>query len=476
MKIALITCSIGGIDEVKKPCEQNTKYDYYCYDETNLPFPLPNLNDRLKAKYIKTQMHRFLPHYDVFIYVDGRVEIIKETFIEEFVAKLQGKDIVLVDHQERKSVFEELNYILEHIKKGNHYLCSRYEDQQMEKELAFYEENEKDLENVTLYGGGFFARWNSKEVNEAMDEWWRRTIEFSCFDQAMLAYVVGKYNLEKFVFDRFDVLGNLLHLGKHYMEYINLSYENVYTTIKDHLRRKAPLAVIRYGDGEAMLLDDDLAASNDYKKHVFKRQLGKTVSEEQQREIIEHLRKAYNLAHIIGIPTPRHERKEEGYWKKAIPILFNVFEDKNDLPDFCSIDLHYDFMNNEILDKLLMNRETLYYISSHNLDDKLKAKYNIKNVYSFQIAPEMKFSPDYKGDVHYPDQFNKIREWIDKIDCKGELCLVGAGVVGKIYNIWFKERGGVSVDIGSVFDNWAGVLTRGVGRGAGVKDDNKFKL
>lgn len=468
MKVAVITCSVGGIDEVKKPVEQNTRYDYFHYDENNLPFPLPNLSQRLQSKYLKCQTHRFLPDYDLYIWIDGRVEVIDDKFVETFTDKLQGHDVVVVEHLERKSVFEEMDYIIDHIKKGNHYLCSRYEDQQMEKELAFYEANKKDLKDVGLYAGGFWARWNRKDVNDCFDEWWQRTIEFSYFDQAMLAYVLGKYQLKLNVLDRYDVLGNLLHLGKHTLNPINLSYEDVYLLIKDHLRRKASLAVTRYGDGEAMMLDDS-TESVEYKNHVFKRQLGKDVTEEEKAEITSSLLSAYKVADVIGIPTPRHKGL---YWEKANHILMSQLDT---VKDFCSIDLHMELLNNKALDKLLQDREHLFYISCHNLDEELKSKYNIKNVYSYIVAPELMFYPDYNGMKHYPDHFNKVYEWMDSVGCRGELCLVGAGVIGKTYNAWFKMRGGISIDLGSVFDLWAGNNTRRSGQGKDLID-NTYKL
>lgn len=471
MRIAIITASVGGIDEVVKPVEQNTKYDYYLFTEYNLPFPLPNLDNRLKSKYIKAQLHRFLPEYDIYIWIDGRIKVVSDTFVEHFVQQLQNQDVVVVNHNERKNVFEEIEYILDFIKKGNHYLCSRYENQQLEKELEFYNENNVHLKNVALYAGGIWARWNNKKINSCFDEWWRRILEFSYFDQTMLAYVLGESKLKLKALDWNDVFEDFVILGKHTMDNINFSYEDVYLLIKDHLRRQVPLSVLRYGDGEAMLLDKDLDVSQEYKDHVFKRQLGNGVTDLQKQEIIDHLSYAYLNSEVIGIPTVRHERKE-GYWGKAFGILNDRLKDRK---DFCSIDLHFDFLNNQIFDKLLTDRENLFYISSSNLDQQLKDRFNIKNIYSYIIAPEMKFSPDYNGIKHYPDHFNKVRDWIDSVGCRGELCLVGGGVVGKLYNVWFKERGGISVDIGSVFDNWAGKLTRGVDRGAN-KTDNEHKL
>ena len=61
------------------------------------------------------------------------------------------------------------------------------------------------------------------------------------------------------------------------------------------------------------------------------------------------------------------------------------------------------------------------------------------------------------------------------IDCRGVLCLVGAGIPGKCYNNWFRDQGGVSLDIGSVFDFWYGRRTRGKGRGLDAID-NTYKL
>ena len=75
------------------------------------------------------------------------------------------------------------------------------------------------------------------------------------------------------------------------------------------------------------------------------------------------------------------------------------------------------------------------------------------------------------GDLRKPE----IVSWIDSIDCSGKICLVGAGIVGKKYVALFKERGGIALDIGAVFDMWAGKLTRGPGAGPG-KQNNTYKL
>ena len=253
---------------------------------------------------------------------------------------------------------------------------------------------------------------------------------------------------------------------------IDYNYNSIYEIITSSLKNNIPLSIIRYGDGEAMLLDKDRSSAA-FKRFVFKRQLGLGVSDIGKNQITKNLIKAYEQADIIGIPTERHLKREDHWGKSADILKYNISNISN--KKFCSVDFHSEFLDNRMFDKLLINQEELIYISSNDLDKQFKDKFNVKNTKSFIIAPEIHFQPDYIGASHYPDQFNEIKKWIKNIDCKNKLCLVGAGVVGKIYNIWFKKQGGVSIDIGSVFDSWAGKKTRGVGRGAGVIDE-AYKL
>jgi hypothetical protein len=61
---------------------------------------------------------------------------------------------------------------------------------------------------------------------------------------------------------------------------------------------------------------------------------------------------------------------------------------------------------------------------------------------------------------HYPALFNLIPKWLDEQPAKGNVFLVGAGGLGKVYCNWIKQRGGVAIDMGSILDGWAGLITR----------------
>lgn len=256
---------------------------------------------------------------------------------------------------------------------------------------------------------------------------------------------------------------------------IDIPIDQMLATVQKRLRGKTPTSIIRYGDGESMIL-------NGFKdinqlKYVLKRQFGEVPSIDHIEQIRNNLIEAYTGADIIGIPTTnRFMGDKKSFWYRASGILdeaigIDILQTKL----FTSIDFHSHWLDNNSFDKLLKGLDTICYISCRNLDEQLKARFGIKNVWFFQIAPEMKFTSGYEGEKHFPDQFNKIRRWHLKVPVEGNLCLVGAGVAGKIYNNWFRDRGGISVDVGSVFDAFAGKATRGKDRGMDAEDD-QFKL
>lgn len=194
MKIAVVVANTGNIDNIKGLPKQSLDIEYHLFHDGNLPFPLPNLSARMRARYIKIMMHRYLPDYDLYIWIDGRAEIISKDFVKEFVANIEGFDVAMFRHWERESVIEETTFILGKINEGNHYLLSRYGNQQFDKEQMFYLEN--NVHNEQLYATTLFIRRNDPKVNAAFDEWFIRCVEFSHFDQTMYSYIEKVFDLK----------------------------------------------------------------------------------------------------------------------------------------------------------------------------------------------------------------------------------------------------------------------------------------
>lgn len=212
MKIAVVVANTGNIDNIKGLPKQSLDIEYHLFHDGNLPFPLPNLSARMRARYIKIMMHRYLPEYDYYVWIDGRAEIISKDFVKEFVANIEGFDVAMFRHWERETVDDEMLFIQDRMREGNHYLLSRYGNQQIDKEAWFYIEQE--IQQSQLYATTLFIRRNEKKVNAAFDEWFIRCVEFSHFDQTMYSYIEKAFDLKTNALD-FEKYIKHIKLNRH---------------------------------------------------------------------------------------------------------------------------------------------------------------------------------------------------------------------------------------------------------------------
>lgn len=241
------------------------------------------------------------------------------------------------------------------------------------------------------------------------------------------------------------------------------------------LTATAPISIIRCGDGEKMVLDSmsSVQALKQCDNAVFQRQLGYSPSIKEAAVIRNNLVDAYTYCDVIGLPN--HKQKTNKHWHEVVNVLNKNVPKRTSIT--CDIDAAYQMLHDNDYDKILQDRKVLNYISCRDIDEGFKSKWNIQRVNKYTISPEAKFTSGYEGDKHYPTQFNKIPRWMDVVikQSPGSLLLVGAGIVGKIYCNWWRDRGGVAMDIGGVFDLWYGRVTRGQDRGLD-KEDLTYKL
>ncbi len=247
--------------------------------------------------------------------------------------------------------------------------------------------------------------------------------------------------------------------------------KNLYEIIESHLHDGTPFSFVRYGDGEAMFLNQEINKRD--AEYVTKRQWNYTPLDVELSSIKSQMIQAYRNADIVGLPTERHLQRQDT-WGESMTIFNRVVGQQ---VQRASIDACYEMLTAGLLTELLQGREALNYISCRDLTDKFKEKFNIGQIGYCIVAPEMKFTGSYNGERHYPEQFNQLKNFFETetFGVKGQLHLVGAGILGKIYCDWIKQSGGIAVDIGGVFDHWAGLKTRGKGRGVDV-EDLEYKL
>lgn len=251
----------------------------------------------------------------------------------------------------------------------------------------------------------------------------------------------------------------------------------IISKIKEALQQKAPLSIIRIGDGEANILSFSAYPSTpNLNEYAFKKicamqqdtfRLNKAMMICLQELLFSSLVQA-DIIGVIGLwragsPTTKDletlflndHRGISGHWR-AIDFILKlasqgIFKDKT----LASAHLYFSLLKH--LPELLSIATTVIIISNRNtIIDKLTTSYPKLNISFIQIGTtdktQLSDTPDFLESVHkqLPDNM------------QGTLCLIGAGIWAEIYCSWVKQRGGIGVDIGSGFDLLDGKITRPV--------------
>lgn len=253
----------------------------------------------------------------------------------------------------------------------------------------------------------------------------------------------------------------------------------VFLRIQRARAEKVPLSLVRLLDAEGTMLGyprftnrDDVNAhmyvwfgtrSGHRSSRLLRRiymssrlkKLGRLAGTWPERDVLDlaaGLKHAVANADIVGVPLKKHVAAN--HQMAAVEKSLTTLRLLGESAELTSAAVHR-FLNNALLYRpMLKDADFVGIISSRDVVEKLRRQFGAGEVRWYRTRAE----PDYPNDVamrHWPDGFNRIRETLE-VPYPGALFLVGAGICGKIYCQWIKERGGVAVDIGSMFDSWAG--------------------
>jgi hypothetical protein len=201
--VVLYTAIFGGKDELLEPIAVEEGVDYVCFTDddtiksdtyrvvhTNRSVGCPNLT----AKEYKFFPHKFVPGYDISIWMDGN-----HTPVEPVVplAKhaLKKHKIAFFKHPERDCLYEEAK------------VCARYGREDPKKivnQVAAYKDQGMPR-HMGLARGGVIFRRNDPHVEQAMQIWWEHALTFSKRDQISFPFVAWITGL------RFGILDSKLY-------------------------------------------------------------------------------------------------------------------------------------------------------------------------------------------------------------------------------------------------------------------------
>ena len=252
----------------------------------------------------------------------------------------------------------------------------------------------------------------------------------------------------------------------------------VFLHIRERMRSKSPTSVIRLGDGEGALLGyPTITNRQDVDRFLSIWLRTKAIPEEKVLALASALKQAVSNADIIGLPREKQIREGFHPWWRAVqesvnalrlpirvpPMPRNLWRAVQESVDALGLispstlethtALHRLLQHALLYRPILQDSAFLGIISCRPIAESLQQLFNIDQVRWHGVQGEL----DATGPVetaHYPDGFRELRRTLT-VPFPGAVFLVGAGPFGKVYCQWIKERGGIAIDIGSIFDSWA---------------------
>jgi hypothetical protein len=210
--------------------------------------------------------------------------------------------------------------------------------------------------------------------------------------------------------------------------------------------------MIRLGDGEAAVMGFPELTSRAEVDRSLMIWLGDTeVSDYNISSLARDLRNAISESDILGLPR---QKQRQGFYlyEKVYTCLdwYGLLDKKHRFADSA---IHRYLQFALLYRPLLKNLPFLGIISSKDIGNILRSEFGIQSIIQYSIRGESCL-PGSVQERHFPDTFNRLYETLD-VPFQGAVFLVGAGVFGKIYCKWIKDRGGIALDVGSMCDPWA---------------------
>lgn len=184
MKVAIISCNLGGFDDNHKWEEQPA--DVFRYHDLNFPVR-KTLGLAMQAKIPKFFGWQMNPDYDVYLFTDACYSL-KKGATSYLLEKLGDKDFFTFPHPYgRTSVYSEGKWILDNMQKR--YVRGRYEGEYIQEQ---YLTVDKDYQDDLLLHTAIMAYRPTDKVKALFKETWYHITRYCLNEQTIFPYLLRK--------------------------------------------------------------------------------------------------------------------------------------------------------------------------------------------------------------------------------------------------------------------------------------------
>jgi hypothetical protein len=247
------------------------------------------------------------------------------------------------------------------------------------------------------------------------------------------------------------------------------AFDFIALTLEKSLDESMPSSMVRLGDGESQLMAPRFLLDPEEISYQYSLWFGaKWPSYWQLSYLRSRFLRAIRKATVLGIPELHalsvHKRNILTYSE----LMRRRLVSKQLIAD---AGIHWLLQCSGWLDRVFVKGEKIWLITCRDVKPLIISVYGNLCVEQIMIRGESSH-PGVIKDPHWPNGFFNVLSNFRRIK-RGDVVLVGAGALGKIYCDVAKDHGALALDIGSVFDGWAGVKSR---QGIFVSNSDLFTL
>lgn len=239
------------------------------------------------------------------------------------------------------------------------------------------------------------------------------------------------------------------------LQYVaRLGHRAVVEQVALAIRSAKGFSLLRLGNGEGCVLGWPNEQGIAEALEIW---FGRTdLNDSELDTIATGLHQAIRRSDVLGLPT-RFQSSQRPDWMMVFRGIerHGLCSGSQMLTDHV---VHWYLQWSGALALLLRGLDQISIIGCRDIGPQIADAFGVGSVRTYLVRGEAAF-PGPVSKPHWPDGFVDLSRALETVR-PGDVFLVGAGVLGKIYCDCIKTRGGIAIDVGSLLDSWAQVPSR----------------